>query len=300
MDAAELAELFERERPYLRRLAYSTLGSLTEADDVVQDAWIKLQRSDVGAIENLQAWLARVTGRLALDQLTSARARRERYTGNWLPEPAVGQDDPADRVTQDERVTTALLVVLEALTPAERTAFVLHEVFGMPAAEVGEVVGRSPVAVRQLISRARRHVRERTPRFPPTPDEHARVVLAFSAAWRAGELGALLSVLDPDVTFTGDGGGKAVAVLHPVLGARAVAEMLTGWAISAHARPAGTRGSGAIVAVNGRPGLVIADGPEMAVFSFTIDDGRIVAIHAVRNPDKLRNVPPPGEEDWFG
>lgn len=300
MDPAELAEAFERERPYLRRLAYSTLGSLTEADDVVQDAWIKLQRSDAGEIENLQAWLARVTGRLALDQLTSARARRERYTGNWLPEPAVGQDDPADRVTQDERVTTALLVVLESLTPAERTAFVLHEVFGMPAAEVGEVVGRSPVAVRQLISRARRHVRERTPRFPPTPDEHARVVVAFSAAWRAGELGALLSVLDPDVTFTGDGGGKAVAVLHPVSGAQAVAEMLTGWALSARARPAGARGSGAIVPVNGRPGLVIADGAEMAVFSFTIDEGRIVAIHAVRNPDKLRHVPPPGEQDWFG
>ncbi|MRH92027.1 sigma-70 family RNA polymerase sigma factor [Nocardia sp. SYP-A9097] len=300
-DQAELARRFEEHRGYLRRVAYSTLGSLSDADDVVQDAWLRLQRyyetsPDGAEIENLRAWLTTVTGRLALDHLGSARARREQYVGEWLPEPEITSwDDPADRVSQDERVTTALLVVLESLSPAERTAFVLQDVFGMTGPEVAEVVGRTPAAVRQLASRARKHVESGTPRFPASPAEHEKVVSAFAVAWRSGDLSALLGVLDSNVTFTADGGGKVNAFRHPLHGASTVAETLLGFL-----RFAGEVGGawGRSVLVNGRPGLVVFDGKSTGVFSFTIDDGRITNIDVVRNPDKLHNLPEDGEPDW--
>ncbi len=170
---------FESHRAHLLRVAYGTLGSVADAEDAVQEAWLRLARlEDPGAIEDLRAWLTRVVGRLALDGLRRAHRTRESYFGEWLPEPVVNTtaaagptapDDPADRVTLDESVTLALLVVLESLTPAERTAFVLHDVFGMPFEEVSEVVGRAPTAVRQLAARARRHVDEARPRHPATP-----------------------------------------------------------------------------------------------------------------------------------
>ncbi|MGW4715616.1 RNA polymerase sigma factor SigJ [Nocardia sp. NPDC004260] len=296
LDQAELARRFEEHRPYLRRLAYSTLGSLSDADDVVQEAWLRLQRQyetgTAGEIDNLRAWLSTVTGRLALDHLGSARVRREQYVGEWLPEPEVTSwDDPADRITQDERVTTALLVVLESLSPAERTAFVLQDVFGMSGPEVAEVVGRTPAAVRQLASRARKHVEQGTPRFPASPDEQKKVVSAFALAWRSGDLGALLGVLDTNVSLTADGGGKVPAIRQPVHGAELVAKLLLGWY-----QVAG--GWGRAVLVNGQPGLVVFDGTHTGVFSFTVDDGRIVAIDVVRNPDKLRDLPTTGEPDW--
>ncbi|MEU2122927.1 RNA polymerase sigma factor SigJ [Nocardia niwae] len=300
LDQAELARRFEEHRPYLRRLAYSTLGSLSDADDVVQEAWLRLQRQyEAGAaseIDNLRAWLSTVTGRLALDHLGSARVRREQYVGEWLPEPEVTSwDDPADRVTQDERVTTALLVVLESLSPAERTAFVLQDVFGMSGPEVAEVVGRTPAAVRQLASRARKHVEQGTPRFPASPDEQKKVVSAFSVAWRSGDLSALLGVLDANVSLTADGGGKVPAIRQPVRGAELVAKLLLGWYHS----PSAVGGWGRAVLVNGQPGLVVFDGTHTGVFSFTVDDGRIVAIDVVRNPDKLRDLPATGAPDWF-
>ncbi|WP_054813331.1 RNA polymerase sigma factor SigJ [Nocardia arizonensis] len=297
---AELARRFEEHRAYLRRLAYSTLGSLTDADDVVQEAWLRLQRHHeagrVGEIENLRAWLTTVTGRLALDQLGSARARREQYVGEWLPEPEVtAWEDPADRVSQDERVTTALLVVLESLSPAERTAFVLQDVFGMSGPEVAEVVGRSPAAVRQLASRARKRVEDGTPRFPASADEQRKVVTAFALAWRSGDLSALLGVLDARVGLTADGGGKVPAIRQPVFGAELVAKLLLGW----YHAPAAKGAWGRAVLVNGRPGLVVFDGHHVGVFDFTIDAGRIVTINVVRNPDKLHDLPSGGLPDWY-
>ena len=299
IDRAELARRFEEHRPYLRRLAYSTLGSLSDADDVVQEAWLRLQRwhenrSPGEGIDNLRAWLSTVTGRLALDQLGSARARREQYVGEWLPEPEVTTiDDPADRVTQDERVTTALLVVLESLSPAERTAFVLQDVFGMTGPEVAEVVGRTPAAVRQLASRARKHVEKGTPRFPASHEEQEKVVSAFALAWRSGDLGALLGVLDENVLLTADGGGKVPAIRQPVRGAELIAKLFMGW------YRAGSGAWGRAVLVNGAPGLLVFDGSHIGVFSFTIDNGSITAINTVRNPDKLRNLPAEGEPDWY-
>ncbi|MBL1074424.1 RNA polymerase sigma factor SigJ [Nocardia sp. 2] len=300
-DQAELARRFEEHRGYLRRVAYSTLGSLSDADDVVQDAWLRLQRyyetAPAGTeIENLRAWLTTVTGRLALDHLGSARSRREEYVGEWLPEPEVTRwDDPADRVSQDERVTTALLVVLESLSPAERTAFVLQDVFGMSGPEVAEVVGRTPAAVRQLASRARKHVESGTPRFPASKDEHEKVVSAFAVAWRSGDLSALLGVLDSEVTFTADGGGKVNAFRHPLHGADRVATTLLGF-LGFATKVGGAWGRS--VLVNGAPGLVVFDGKSIGVFSFTIDDGRITNIDVVRNPDKLRDLPLDGDPDW--
>ncbi|MEU8894455.1 RNA polymerase sigma factor SigJ [Nocardia sp. NPDC048505] len=300
IDSAQLARQFEEHRPYLRRLAYSTLGSLADADDVVQDAWLRLHRHNeagkAGEIENLRAWLTTVTGRLALDQLGSARARREQYVGEWLPEPEVTSwDDPADRISQDERVTTALLVVLESLSPAERTAFVLQDVFGMTGPEVAEVVGRTPAAVRQLASRARKHVESGTPRFPASPDEQEKVVSAFALAWRSGDLSALLGVLDSKVSLTADGGGKVPAIRKPVQGAELVAKLLLGW----YHAPSAQGAWGRAVLVNGTPGLVVFDGTHTGVFSFTLDAGRIVAIDVVRNPDKLRDLPTEGDPTFF-
>src|SRR5262249_42862504 len=178
MDArSHLSSAFEAQRPYLVRLAYGTLGSISDAEDVVQDAWLRLQRVEQPeAIEDLRAWLTRVVGRLALDSLRTARHAREQYVGEWLPEPVVEawHGDPADQVSLADSVSMALLVVLERLSPAERTAFVLHDVFDVPFEEVGEIVGRSPDAVRQLATRARRHVTERRLRSRSTAEDHRR------------------------------------------------------------------------------------------------------------------------------
>ncbi len=288
--ADALADAFEAQRPYLRRVAYGTLGSLAEADDVVQEAWLRLQRSDAAEIRDLRAWLTTTVGRLALDALGSARRRREHYVGPWLPEPLVedrAAADPADRVTLDESVTTALLLVLERLSPAERTAFVLHDVFGLPFDEVGEIVGRAPAAVRQLASRARRHVDAGTPRFPASREEQERIVSAFAAASEAGDMDALVRLLDPQVTLRTDGGGRVTAARTPQVGPERVARLMLKIASKLWR-------SVAVATVNGAPGLLVDDGGEaLCVFSFTVDRDRIVAIDIVRNPDKLRHLPNP-------
>jgi RNA polymerase sigma-70 factor, ECF subfamily len=276
-------ERFAQARPRLLRLAYSELGDLGEAEDVVQEAWLRLERVDVGEISNLDGWLTTVVARLALDRLKSARARRETYIGPWLPEPVVS-DDPADRVTLDESVSYALLTVLEQLSPAERTAFVLHDVFDVPFDEVAAVVGRTPEAVRQLASRARRRVRGERPRFPASDDEHDRAVRAFASAVGEGDLAALVAVLDPDVVWTSDGGGLAAAARKPLRGAARVAR---GWA----ALKARFVCEPFEITLNGRLGLVVAseDG-HRAALSFVVADGRITRIDAIRNPDKLRRL----------
>jgi RNA polymerase sigma-70 factor (ECF subfamily) len=281
------AREFEALRPELVRVAYATLGSVADAEDVVQEAWLRLQRSAPAELRDLRAWLLRVVGRLALDVLGSARARRERYTGEWLPEPVVEvADDPAERATLGEAVSVGLLRVLEQLSPAERCAFVLHDVFGVEFAEVAAILGRSPDAARQLASRARRRVRDRRPRFPATAREQQRVVTAFALAVQRGDLEALLAVLDPAVVYRVDGGGVVTAARHPLEGADRVAR-----ALLALARKGAAGARGALVGVNGAPGLLVEAGGERSVVAFTLDGGRIAAIDIVRNPDKLRAVP---------
>jgi RNA polymerase sigma-70 factor, ECF subfamily len=289
----DTAAEFETLRPRLLRVAYSQLGSLAEAEDAVQEAWLRLERTDRDAIEDLGAWLTTVVSRIALDALGSARARRERYVGPWLPDPLVADDaDPADRVTLDESVSLALLFVLERLSPAERTAFVLHDVFGYSFDEVGEVVGRTPAAARQLASRARRHVLEQRPRQSGSREQQQRAVEAFAAATEGGDLGALLAVLDPDVVFRSDGGGRVPAARKPLLGAERVSR-----ALMRLARVNAGRWEMRPIDVNGMPGLLIVEleDRQLSVVAFTIDDGRITTIHIQRNPDKLRHVAAPGE-----
>jgi RNA polymerase sigma-70 factor (ECF subfamily) len=277
------ADRFAQARPRLLRLAYSQLGDLGEAEDVVQEAWLRLERADADGIQNVDGWLVRVVARLALDRLRSARVRRETYVGPWLPEP-IASDDPADRVTLDESVSYALLTVLEQLSPAERTAFVLHDVFDMPFGEVAGVVGRSPDAVRQLASRARRHVQRERPRFAASRHEHDRTVRAFAQAVAHGNLEGLVAVLDPEVVWTSDGGGRATAVRRPVRGGTRVARAWAALSRTFVHEPAETE-------LNGRLGLVLAsrDGHRAAV-SFVVRDGRITRVDAVRNPDKLRRL----------
>lgn len=285
---AELAAAFDAQRPRLTRIAYATLGSLAEAEDVVQDAWLRLQRTAPGEIRDLSAWLTTVVGRLALDALSSARARREQYVGEWLPEPLVAAaPGPADRVTLDEQVSVALLKVLETLSPAERTAFVLHDVFGHSFAEVAATVGRTPQAARQLASRARRHVEAGRPRFPASREEQVRVVTAFAVAVTEGDVAALVAVLDPDVTMRSDGGGRVTAARHPLRGADRVAR-----ALLALARKQAGAQRGALVDVNGSPGLLLEAHGERSVLAFSLDGGRIAALDVVRNPDKLAHVAP--------
>jgi RNA polymerase sigma-70 factor (ECF subfamily) len=285
----DLAAEFEALRPHLTRVAYGILGSLGEAEDVVQEAWLRLERTDADQIEDLRAWLTTVVGRLALDALGSARRRRENYVGEWLPEPVVEEigEDP----TLDEAVSTALLVVLERLSPAERTAFLLHDVFELPFDEVATVVGRSPAAVRQLASRARGHVESGKPRFPATAEDEERIAGAFAIAWQEGDLDQLLALLDPDSVLRADGGGRVPTAAKPLVGAERVARALVGLARAAAL--AGREVRGRFARVNGATGLIVEDGQTTSVVSLTIDAGRIVALDVVRNPDKLRRLVPP-------
>jgi RNA polymerase sigma factor (sigma-70 family) len=285
------------ERRQLINLAYRLLGSLTEAEDAVQEAyarWYAMSRQQQDAIDNPGAWLSKVTSRICLSVLGSARARRERYVGAWLPEPlpdpaewSSGRPgaaaDPADRVTLDESVSMAFLVVLESMTPAERVAFILHDVFGYPFAEVADITGRTPAACRQLASTARRRVRATQPPATPTARQ-ASLVRDFKQAWEAKDIGALIGLLDPGATLTGDGGGLAPAALRPIEGGEQVARYL---ADLARAAPGNVRFLERTV--NGQPGLVAdQDGVTVAVYAFKITGDQITRIWAVLNPGKLR------------
>ncbi|MFD2078534.1 RNA polymerase sigma-70 factor, ECF subfamily [Actinopolymorpha cephalotaxi] len=284
----ELAAEFTALRPRLLGVAYSLLGSLDEAEDVVQDAWLRLTRTDpekVDAIRDLTGWLVVTVSRLGVDALRSARRRREEYVGPWLPEPLV-TGDPADRVTLDESMSLAMLVVLESLSPAERTSFVLHDVFGCEFTEVAQAVGRTPAACRQLAARARKHVAARAPRFEVDTEAHRDVVAAFARACEGMDLAALVELLDPDVVLRTDGGGRVLAARRPVVGAEKVARFLVRTARSLG--PPRQRH----VLVNGRPGLLrYRAGRLDSVVGLTIADGRITELDVVRNPEKLRSIP---------
>jgi RNA polymerase sigma-70 factor (ECF subfamily) len=282
------------ERRQLINIAYRLLGSLAEAEDVVQDTytrWYAMSRSQQQAIESPGAWLTTVTSRICLNVLGSARARRERYVGEWIPEPlpdgitgrSESAGDPADRVTLDESVNMAFLVVLESMTPAERVAFILHDVFRYPFTEVAEIVGRTPAACRQLASSARRRLR--AARAPATPiAQRAEIVRNFKRAWQAKDINALIGLLDPDATATADGGGLALTFLHPIEGNEQIARA---WVELANRAP-----SNATLlerTVNGQPGLVAEqDGAIVTVFAFDVARDRIKRIWVIRNPDKLR------------
>jgi RNA polymerase sigma-70 factor (ECF subfamily) len=282
----QLANEFAQLRPYLLRVAYSHLGSLGEAEDLVQEAWIRLERTDRAEIRNLRAWLTTVVSRLALDALTSARSRRERYVGPWLPEPLVQADadeaDPARKVDLDESVSMALLVVLESLSPAERSAFLLHDVFGYSFSEVAQIVGRTPAATRQLATRGRHAVEARRPRYPADVEQQREVIAAFQAAVQNGDIGSLIEVLDSAVTFRSDGGGVVNAARTAFTGADRVARIFT--AMAGHF---GEQFRMRPIVVNGAPGLLLDTGEYPSVIAFSIDQGRINEIDVVRNPDKL-------------
>ena len=286
------------ERRQLINLAYRLLGSLAEAEDAVQEAyarWYAMTAPQRDAIASPGAWLTTVASRICLDLLGSARARRETYVGAWIPEPlpdpaewAAGRPgaagaDPADRVTLDESVTMAFLVVLEAMTPAERVALILHDVFGYPFAEVARIVGRTPAACRQLASSARRRVRAAQAPAAPAARQ-AGLVRAFKQAWEAQDIGALISLLDPDATATGDGGGLVPATPSPIAGAAQIARACLDVAGLAPGLTLLER------TVNGQPGLVAQlDGVTVTVFAFEVAGDRIKQIWAIRNPDKLRH-----------
>jgi RNA polymerase sigma-70 factor, ECF subfamily len=284
----ELAGRYEAARQRLIRLAYAVLGSHAEAEDVVADCWLLLSRTDaVEPVRDVNGWATVAVARRALDVLASARVRRESYVGPWLPEPVLGDPqaspDPADRVTLDDTVSFALLVVLERLTPAERTAWVLHDLFAMPFEEVGAVLGRSAAAVRQLAVRARRHVADAAPRLDVPAQELTATVAAFTAAAAGGNLAELVALLDPAVVLTGDGGGEVTAARRPVVGADKVARFLIGIA----SRP--TPGQSIRPAVvNGSPGLLLLAGERVrVVVSLTARNGLITRVDMVLAPAKL-------------
>jgi RNA polymerase sigma-70 factor, ECF subfamily len=285
----ELNETFEAQRGRLRAVAYRMLGSMTEAEDAVQEAWLKVNRSDTEAVQNRDAWLTTVVARVCLDLLRARRARREDYVGSWLPEPLVvtdDADDPEREALLADSVGLALLVVLETLTPAERLAFVLHDMFGVPFDEIAPVVDRSPAAARQLASRARRRVRGATPGPDADLTRQRELVDAFIAASRAGDFDALVAVLHPDVVFRIDAGPISPRSRPPVEGAEAVAErvLTEGRPFAGFARPAIVNGAaGAYIVRKGRP---------LAVVGFTIAEDRIVAIDLVVDQAKLRGLQP--------
>jgi RNA polymerase sigma factor (sigma-70 family) len=279
-----LARQFEQHRTHLRAVAYRMLGSLSEADDAVQEAWIRLSRADTDEVENLGGWLTTVVARVCLDMLRSRKSRGEQPIGVHVPEPIISRADGVDPEQQAllaDAVGLALLVVLETLAPAERLAFVLHDMFAVPFEEIAPIVGRSPTAARQLASRARRRVRT----ADTTPDadlsRQREVVDAFLAAAQGGDFEALLTVLDPDVVLRADAGALPAPASRVTHGARAVAQGAIGFRrLAATARPA---------LVNGTAGLVAWLGERpFSVMAFTVRDGRIVEIDVLADPERLR------------
>jgi RNA polymerase sigma-70 factor (ECF subfamily) len=278
----------EEFRPYMFAIAYRMLGSVAEAEDVVQEAFLRYHEAGVQP-DSPKAYLATVTTRLAIDELRSARARREVYPGQWLPEPLV-DDDAARHAETADSLSLAFLHLLEKLSPVERAVFLLREVFDYSYDEVARIVGKSPDNCRQILARAHRHVDEGRRRFDVSREEREEVARRFLAAWEEGDTNGLIELLAPDATVYGDGGGKAPAMPMPLVGAERIAKALIGWGGKAHElglvhRPA---------LVNGDPGLVVenAEGRAVWVAAFEIAEGLVVAVRSILNPDKLQHVTP--------
>lgn len=280
-----LAAEFERHRGHLRAVGYRMLGSVSEAEDAVQEAWLRLDRADPGGTDDLRGWLTVVVGRVCLDALRRRKSRREQLAGSWLPEPIIRLADdlgPERDAVMADSVGLALLVVLESLTPAERLSLVLHDVFGVPFDEIASVVDRTPAAARQLASRARRRVRAEAPEPDADLAVQRQAVDAFLAAARNGDFEGLLRVLDPDVVLRVDGGPNAPPALSgpPLVGAEAVARGAGGFrGVAAGAEP---------VIVNGGAGLLVRFPARSFLAGFTVVDGRIVEIDIIADPAKLR------------
>jgi RNA polymerase sigma factor (sigma-70 family) len=276
------ASVFEAQRPRLLRLAYRMLGSVSEAEDVVQDAWLRWSKVEE-SVDVPAAYLTRIVTRLCLDQMRSARARRETYYGAWLPEPLVGstEDEQADDLT------LTLMLALERLSPLERAAFLLHDVFGVALSEVAGTLDRDAGAVRQMAVRARKHVQTARPRYPVEQAEADRISRAFFAAARDGDVAALQSMLAEDVAVYSDGGGRVLAFRNPILGVAKVLRMFAGLARKHVYRPVMLKP----VSIDGLPGYVSIDrGQLLQTTALEIRDGRIAAIYIMRNPDKLAHV----------
>ncbi|OYW60359.1 MAG: RNA polymerase sigma factor SigJ [Rhizobiales bacterium 17-65-6] len=277
--------LFEAHRARLQRIAYRMLGSRAEAEDVVQNAWLRWMMADRSAVAAPYPFLARIVTRLCLDEMKSARARRETYVGAWLPEPLM---EAGEAEIDEDDLTLALMVALERLSPLERAAFLLHDVFGLPLGEVAEALEREPGAVRQLAVRARRHVQAARPRFPVDRAEGERIAQAFFAASISGDVATLRTLLAEDVVLQADGGGKVLAFLNPITGMARLLRLFAGirrkwgegWATMV--QPAW---------IDGLPGYVSLErGAVLQTTAFAIEGGRIAAIYITRNPDKLLQV----------
>jgi RNA polymerase sigma-70 factor (ECF subfamily) len=287
----EAAAVFERLRPRLVRIAYRMLGSVAEAEDMVQEAWLRWHQSERTAVREPAAYLARIVARLCLDHLKSARVRRESYIGPWLPEPVIepSVDSPGDSLEDDrDDLTLTLMMALERLSPLERAAFLLHDVFDVGFDEIAEVIDRDPATCRQLASRARAHVRAARPRYPVSAEKGKAFAVAFFAATRSGDMQVLQNMLAEDVVLYADGGGKTPAVLHPIVGRDKVVRLFAGLA-----RKPGVQSALLLqqVTIDGLPGFISIDGFDiLQTTAIEVQDGKITAIYAVRNPDKLRHV----------
>ncbi|GAA1535494.1 RNA polymerase sigma-70 factor [Actinomadura kijaniata] len=289
---SDVERIFEEHRGLLFAVAYRMLGTAADAEDVVQDAWLRWAASDRSGVADPKGYLVRITTNLAVDRLRTAQGRRESYVGPWLPEPMPTAPDASEHAELAESVSMAMLVVLETLSPLERAVFVLKEVFGFPYAEIAEALGRSEPSVRQLGTRARKHVEARRPRFPADPATKEAAVDRFLAAALGGDINALLEVLAPDVALWTDGGGRVRAALRVIHGADKVARLLLKVAVQPFAGVDPGEWRLRMVRLNGEPGVVIdgPDGPLMAMTGALDGDGRVAEIHMVGNPDKLRSV----------
>ena len=295
----DAARVFEEHRGLLVSVAYRVLGSVVDAEDAVQEAWLRWSGVDHSQVADPRAFLVRVTTRLAIDRLRRAKTRRESYVGPWLPEPILTRQDPAEDAAMAESVSMAMLVVLETLSPLERAVFVLREAFGMPHAEIADVLGRKEDAVRQLARRARDHVRERRTRFDADQDEQRRVTERFLEATASGDLEALMEVLSPGVTLIADGGGKALSPRRPVHGAEKVARFLVAIVgeeqMARFLRSVGSESSGGprvhLAQINGETGVVITAGDDpISALMLDVSDGLVRTIRLVANPEKLAGV----------
>lgn len=285
-DSSDATATFEAQRATLLGVAYRVLGTWTDAEDTVQDAWLRWSKVDLHKVENPRGFLLRTATRLAIDRLRRRQARREAYTGEWLPEPVLRQPDAQDRAELNESLSTAVLVILERLTPLERAVYVLREAYGYTYAEVAETVGRREAAVRQLARRARQHVAERHTRFRVEPETERAVTERFLAASASGDLEGLLDVLAPEVRLVADGGGKVRAPLLPVIGAEKVARFFMA---AVGRQPASV--SARVEAVNAGSGVVVREaGHPITAVTFDVAEDRLQTIYLVANPDKLHQL----------